>query len=272
MGRDLTEVGSSGASNNFETKPSKPGELRNLMSLNFETAPGRYGGGSRNPYDQQGRGFDPKWDGGTNFKRRLYKGIGVDVKKDFEDEEVNFDDGNELQAFAKNETTEKSGLPSLMNLNFSRSRTQFPGNQNGPNNPFQGSNFGNQSFNSSLNRFGQQSMGSNTGMGGQLSSEFLNRFGQKSMGSSSQMESQSMSSSSGFDLRQNSGFRMQNNFQGSNSSFRGSLGQGSRFDNQYGGFRNEGGDHQNFQQRSQPSGQFWDKMHGNAYRGNRRRF
>ena len=44
------------------------------MSLNFETAPGGYGVGSRNPYDQQGRGFDPKWDGGTNFKRRLYKG------------------------------------------------------------------------------------------------------------------------------------------------------------------------------------------------------
>merc|ERR1712133_270862 len=75
--RDLTEAGSSGGSNNFETKPSKPGELKNLMSLNFETAPGGYGGGSRNPYDQQGRGFDPKWDGGTNFKRRLYKGIGV---------------------------------------------------------------------------------------------------------------------------------------------------------------------------------------------------
>merc|ERR1712126_120901 len=114
-------------------------------------------------------------------------------------------------------------------------------------------------------------MGSNTGMGGQLSSEFLNRFGQKSMGSSSQMESQSMSSSSGFDLRQNSGFRMQNNFQGgSNSSFRGSLGQSSMYGNQYGGFRNEGGDQQNFQQRSQPSGQFWDKMQANAYRGNRR--
>merc|ERR1711951_147864 len=104
----------------------------------------------------------------------------------------------------------------------------------------------------------------------------------------------------GFDLRQNSAFKRQNNFRGSNASFqgsnssfqgrkaslqgsntsflgsnasfRGSLGQSSSMEDQFGGFGNDGRNQQNFQQRSQLSGQFWSKMQGNAYRASRRRF